>query len=190
MTEKFPPTADHVAMAVVAACRETGEDPFAVMQRVTQLRARHYALHALREVCDIEGARAADLVGCPAKPHYFFANSRSQVFYWNSIKGHRAAKWWREDAFERIVSAIRAVPAPALESAPEAPARSPRVDIEDGKEVFRGSADKPVKLTADIGSIIEPTRPSATPGKIAARNMLAEAMAETARQQARMKSQD
>lgn len=189
MSEKIPPTADHIAMAVVAACRETGEDPFAVMQRVTQLHARHYALHALREVCNIEGARAADLVGCPAKPGYFYSNSRAQVFYWNNIKGCRTAKWWREDAFDRVVAAIRGVGAPVV-TRPTLETPSARVDIEDGKEVFRGSAESPVKLTADPRRIIEPTRPVATPGKIAARNMLAEAAAATARIQARMKDQD
>lgn len=115
------PTADQVARAIVAAARETGEDPIAcasgkathtgqglkVTDRVSRaIRCRHYAMHALvRAFPGLPRETYARLVGCPGKPDKFFDNSKMNVL---PMKGSdRAAKWWNEAAYQRVVEAIR-----------------------------------------------------------------------------------
>jgi hypothetical protein len=113
------PTADDVAWAIVTASREMGEDPIGCATGATARWGRHYAMHALRHVFpDLSGERAALLCGCPGKPVYFWNNSVNQVAYrfklteQESLKRFgepvrtRAAKWWNEDAYNRVIAAI------------------------------------------------------------------------------------
>src|SRR4051794_4351119 len=82
------PNSDQVAWAIVAACRETGDDPIDTATGVADakhghskaIRARHYALHALLTVFpDMRKSLAAALVGAPGKPMAFYNNSITGV---------------------------------------------------------------------------------------------------------------
>ncbi|WP_454629496.1 hypothetical protein [Bradyrhizobium cenepequi] len=124
-------TADQVAWAIVAACRETKDDPIDCISGVVKgglgkhtLRGRHYAMHALLEVFpDLPRAVAARLVGAPGNPMAYYYNSFHNV---SKIQnGRRYARWWDEDAFQRVVSAVRAAPAHVGEKAEQAPAPRP-----------------------------------------------------------------
>lgn len=113
------PSANDVAWAIVTASREMGEDPIGCATGATAKRGRHYAMHALRHVFpDLTGEGAARLCGCPGKPIYFWRNSVNQVAY--KFKPNeqdylkecgepvrtRAAKWWNEDAYNRVIAAV------------------------------------------------------------------------------------
>ena len=146
------PSADAVAWAIVAACRETGDDPIAIASREVGGRARHYAMHALLHVFQELGRHAAaSLVGCPGKPNGFYMNSWHRVARVVSPTGRRQANWWDEDAYGRVIAAVEA-------AVPRAP----------------------IKLSAATGSIVEPLRPAASAGKRALQEMLAEAVRNTA----------
>lgn len=68
------PTADDVAIAIVAACRETGESPVDCASRAPELRARKYTMLALAEVfppkTDEDKRRLCRLAGCPGPGLY------------------------------------------------------------------------------------------------------------------------
>lgn len=92
-------TADVIARAIVAACRETGEDPIKVSTGTPRLRARHYAMHALaRAYPDVKKVRIVVMCGAPGKPDLFWANSLGQTV-------DRAA-WWDKRALQRVVDAV------------------------------------------------------------------------------------
>lgn len=110
------PTADHVARAIVAACKETGDDPIRTIQgglggtsRPIN-RARHYAMHALLHVFqDLPRHTAARIVG-----------SGSPVKFWNT-SWHQIAKprggglghvagWFDDEAYARVITAIQLDP--------------------------------------------------------------------------------
>lgn len=104
------PTADDVAIAIVTACRETGEDPIETIQRRMGVKARHYALHALLHVFPkLSRVSAASMVGCPGKPGAFLTNSWNQVVrpYRNGANPHMA-KWFDDKAYDRVIRAIEA----------------------------------------------------------------------------------
>jgi hypothetical protein len=136
MADRFP-TADQVATAIVAACRETGEDPIEVMDGVHGLRARHYAAHALAKfwppVVGEKESRAllGRLVGVKApesRQWTWFTTSLNQVFkpYENTHRGIKFAHWARwfdDEAFARIVAALEAAMQPAAPIPPPAPKR-------------------------------------------------------------------
>lgn len=118
-------SADVVAVAVVAAARNTGEDPAAVVDREADLRLRHYAFHAL-EHCfpKIDHARIADALGCPGKPSYF---RRSSLWYVLGIGPHRkvGAEWWSADVLADVISTVEAARISLMvdEAVPNAPSR-------------------------------------------------------------------
>jgi hypothetical protein len=138
------PNSDDIAVAIVAACRETGGDPFACMsgakcddpstfektKRTTH--ARHYALRALIHVFpDVNRIRLYKWVGVPGKPNVFWRNS------WHSKGRGRAAEWWSDEVYDRVIRAIEAdrtrrnvVPLPADEVAAPPPYRPPPGTIE------------------------------------------------------------
>lgn len=109
------PTADDVAVAVVAACQETGDDPISTHQgglgvgRATN-RARHYALHALVHVFPhANRLRLCEWVGCPGKPGPFWNSSLHQVVkprYPGSAT--RMANWFDDAAYDRVIRAVEA----------------------------------------------------------------------------------
>ena len=93
-------TADEVARAIVAACKETGEDPVVCLGGYVMIRARHYAMHALAH--HHQDAKRSDLArfcGAPGKPEKFWDNSRRMVL---TNKPH----WWSEEAYGRVVAAL------------------------------------------------------------------------------------
>lgn len=112
-------TADHVAWAIVAACRETGDDPFDCAcgkmrpsgpGRHGALRGRHYALHALVEVFpEHDKFELARMVGAPGNSRAFWHHSWNQVAK-PASSGRRMVNWWDDGAFARVILAIRAVP--------------------------------------------------------------------------------
>lgn len=67
------PSADDVARAIVAACRETGEDPVSLVEGDVNLHARHYAFHALLHVFPSE----------PLKGLARMLGDRRPVSFWN-----------------------------------------------------------------------------------------------------------
>lgn len=106
----YPPTADQVAAAIVAACRETGADPIAVAsghrdevrsapdRKFAISRARAYAALAIREIFKENGPVAiARWVG-----------SLSPACYVTNVDRDRKDgryRWWDEAAFQRVVAA-------------------------------------------------------------------------------------
>lgn len=170
------PTANHVAWAIVAACRETGDDPIAIATGAAKgrnprvgLRARHYALHALIfKYPDLLKAKAAEFVGAPGKPAAFYNNSMNQVArVVNHTTGRRMANWWDEEGFERVIQAIEAV-GPGIESTHPIENDEPELP----------PAPRPVKV-ADVAP--PPHRPFMSERQGKAYRMLQEAMANTAK---------
>jgi hypothetical protein len=107
MSADFP-TADDVAWAIVAGCRETGEDPIACDGRKMSIRGRHYALHALLHVFpELPRYRAAELVGCPGKPAAFWNNSWYQVIRPCGAGGAlHMANWFDDEAYARVIAIV------------------------------------------------------------------------------------
>lgn len=170
------PSADHIAAAIVAACRETGDSPFDVVNGVMRrgpgeksVRGRHYAMHALREVFpDLGKSKAAWFVGAPRQNLSGFYNNSFNCIakVVDRRTGRRVANWWKEEGYQRVILAIRAV-GPGVryrEIDPEPNERAPRRE--------------PVKLSGAIGAAPPPPRPS---GKIALEEMLKQAVQNTAR---------
>lgn len=132
------PSADDVAIAIVAACRETGDNPVETLEgrgamRGDTNRARHYALHALCHVFPkVNRFSLCKLVGCPGKPGAFWNASWNQIVkprYAGSPE--RMAKWWDEALYDRVIRALeadrtrRAVTPPAKDKPEPPPYRSP-----------------------------------------------------------------
>lgn len=118
-------TADLVATAIVAACRETGEDPVACCEGRKGIRARHYVMHALAElfpprlgfpedrarlgrVCGVRWGAGNDYV-----PYNYFSTSLNQVFrpYVDAFKPERSmphwAAWFSDEAYDRVRASLR-----------------------------------------------------------------------------------
>lgn len=104
------PSAEDVAVAIVAACRETGEDPIATAEGIyTQKRARHYALHALVRVFPkASRERLCVYVGCPGNPRQFWASSWNQIVKPQAHGHGHMAKWWDDTVYDRVIRAIEA----------------------------------------------------------------------------------
>lgn len=102
------PTADEVARAIVAAARETGEDPIACASGRVDQRCRHYAMHALAHVFQGIGVESvARMVGVTGKPQVYWSR-----FFNNVVrppkgqKGGHIARWWNDAAYDRVIRAI------------------------------------------------------------------------------------
>jgi len=116
------PGADTIACALVAAARETGENPESFIDRSPDAKFRHYALHALLAAFPgVKSTRLSDVIGCPGKPCYFYRSS----MWWVLGQGpHRQGpvEWWSEEAFGRVCAAVADKPVDAPKrSAPAAP---------------------------------------------------------------------
>ena len=165
MTNFAQPTADDVAVAIVASCRETGDDPMSTASgglgigRATN-RARHYALHALIHVFPVANRyRVCRWVGCPGKEAAFWNASWHQVVRPRASGMGHMANWWDEEAYDRVIRAIE-----AARTARAVGANSPKV-----------------KLSADVGGYVSADRPGVQPEKQRLQDMLAEAAANTAK---------
>lgn len=113
--EWSPPTADTIAVAIIAAAKETGADPIDVAVgvlatagihsgKIAVSRARAYAALALRAVLD----------NVPSKSIATWVASGSPAVYIGSIDfqiRNKQLKWWDNNAFMRVVEAVEsAVP--------------------------------------------------------------------------------
>lgn len=98
------PTSDDIAVALYAACKETGEPIGAFGPNghgATQ--ARHYALHALIHVFPRASKfKLCQLVGCPGKPQSFWSIS------WNMVNGRKRVSWFKDASYDRVIRAIEA----------------------------------------------------------------------------------
>lgn len=122
------PSADHIAIAIVTACRLNGENPLAIVeQRPQRSRARHYALYALACVFpEASKAKLAFLVGCQGNPVYYARNSMAGHY-----DGKQKHTFWNRSIEARVIEAVEACtskPAPAVE-APPAPKAEPQFTV-------------------------------------------------------------
>lgn len=202
-------TADQVAAVIVAACRETGEDPVACAtgkngglpgMTAKTCRARHYALQAIRDVMtDLDPNIAARLVGAPCDPGTFVRVSTFQVAKPIVGTSRRKALWWREEQFARVVAACRAAAMPAQGSTQadsrKLPPRSSAVQKLPAAPP-KGGAHGPPRTALD--RFVDHTGPASYHAggddqlagrereKRACRDLLAEAVANTAKLQAKL----
>jgi hypothetical protein len=171
------PTADDVAVAIIAACRETKEDPIEVATRAPARRARHYAAHALaNQFPDVLRERIADMVGCPGKGIYFWRNSCGQVANPNGL-GRYTVKWWDAAVYRRVIEAIKAA---AMRVEPDRRPR-PRADVYAVTKLAPGfvTRDLPPAPQKRPRQDFQPTAYVA-PGKRELNDILAEAVRNTA----------
>lgn len=120
------PTAFQVATAIVAACRETGEDPvICADQQTASIRARHYVMWALMHVFqEMKPGEAAAACGVNGKPMTFYHNSRYQM-----IPGKRpgGGGFWVPEAYARVIAAIEKT---VVAAPPTSIHRTPRAERE------------------------------------------------------------
>ena len=103
------PTADDIAVAICAACRETGENPIECASGALSNRGRHYALHALLHVFPkADKIKLCVWVGCPGKPKAFWNASWHQVIKPRSSGLGHMAMWWEDDSYDRVIRAVEA----------------------------------------------------------------------------------
>ncbi len=131
------PTSKDVAVAIVAACRETGADPIEVatggerrngvqaqkLQAIT--RARAYAGRAIDKVFN----RVERGVQRPSIARMVGANKPSWFSFFSSLDA-RPLSWWDDEAFKRVVDAVMACePEPTQEVLYTPPANVSRVEV-------------------------------------------------------------
>lgn len=155
-------TADHVARAIVAACRETAEDPVVVASgQPGAFRSRHYAMWALLHVFqDMKPTVAAALVGAPYKPGAFYYNSRASALPSAGRPG--GGNWWNAGTYQRVIEAIGSdEPLPAPEPPPYRPAPPPKPPLaraaklgtsDTAKAVMDDDDDRPIFDRGSIGA--------------------------------------
>jgi hypothetical protein len=109
------PSADQIAAAIVAGCRETGEDPVLFIEGHPDYRARHYAHHALVHL--FPNAPRGSIARCVGGGRYFH---RSSLWYVLGHGPHRSepAAWWADAALGRVIEAIGGEPVAAVVTAP------------------------------------------------------------------------
>lgn len=202
------PTADDVAVAIAAACRETGEDirDFGPNGKGATC-ARHYALHALIHVFPKAAKfKLCEFVLCPGKPVSYWSVS------WNVVNGKHPALWFKPEAYDRVIRAIeadrtrRAVaqqkPAVARPAEP-LPYRPPTPHPKLGTRDANGyrppasaiveeledelAADRPVFDRSVAGGFRKPRQDTFVSSRRAVEEELRQAAANTSRMQERLK---
>jgi hypothetical protein len=102
---KGQPLAEDVGRAILAACKETNEDPFGIVGGRYSARARHYALHALLHVFpDLGRHSACRLVGVKkssAVPSFWMAS-------WDIVRAPPGKTWWDAAVYARVIQGTRA----------------------------------------------------------------------------------
>jgi len=103
------PTADEVAVAIIAAAKETGADPLAVASGERRRpgagglaeigRARYYAAWALHQVFDGASLPSISRMVGAESPQNFLGNVKAQL---NNGK----LKWWNNGVAQRVIVAI------------------------------------------------------------------------------------
>jgi hypothetical protein len=104
------PSADDVAIAVIAACRETGGDPLMIDSgdNMNTNRARHFALHALVHVFPkADRFKLCAWVGA-VKPRAFWQQSWHQVAKPTQNGRAHMAVWFQDGPYDRVIRAIEA----------------------------------------------------------------------------------
>jgi hypothetical protein len=151
-------TADHIAAAIVAACRETGDDPIRTAsgglgtKRPTN-RARHYALHALLHCFpDVDRHSAARMVGCPGSPAQFWNASWHQVAKPRASGFGHVAGWFDDVSYARVIAAIEEVEEDKRDAAI---ARQRLKEIEDNWETLVSGKE----LDSRLDKLKEPKEP-------------------------------
>lgn len=185
-------TADDIAIAIVAACRQTGEDPILAVQGHTlHKKARHYAFHALIHVFPRYNQEVvARCLGSGKSAKQFIAASFVSVL---GRGGRSKAGWWDDDVFDRVIRAIEAGKTAAAVRAPAPRPQAPRSAACDPPPGMPPRAvPKPVPADdaprfARLGGREEV--PASTENKSKLNQMLADALAETARQQAKQRGE-
>lgn len=159
------PTAYEIAVAIVAACRETGAQPEAVVLgaerehggfpiRDAVFRARAYAGRALDRVFN----RPTIAIARPEIARMIGVNKPSWGSFFSAIDG-RKLSWWDEDAFTRVVDAVmdcepQDLPNP-LQSSPE-PLQSPPETVRKPAQVLKATQQRvpdPAKPKTPIGTL-------------------------------------
>lgn len=102
------PTADHIAAAIVAACRLTDEGPFLVARGAYSPRARWYAAYAVQAVFP-DASRPKIGRWCGAGTANFLAICDKQL-------QAKTILWWDEAAFMAVIRAVEAVRVPPLKA--------------------------------------------------------------------------
>lgn len=166
------PTADQVAVAIIAAAREVdpaqwgalalqvagGEQCLAGRHGYTALpRARAYAAKALRSEFDCGAVAIGTMLGF-GTPGACISGIEFQL-------RNKSAKWWQPESLERVIAAVRATKE-SIKPADDVPALLPSRPV--------------VKLSAGDGSYVSADRPVPSRRQISARDMLAEAVRNTA----------
>jgi hypothetical protein len=101
MTAPVFPTPDQVAHAIVAACREFGEDPIAVASGEKGSAARYIAFAALRErFPTVPPVAVARMLGLTAAAFQFAKNAQ------HAMKLPR----WKKDRAARVLRVLAAIP--------------------------------------------------------------------------------
>lgn len=120
------PTADQVARAIIAACRETGEPfPVETLGGNHQERWRHYAVHALHaRFPSCAPSALGRMIGADSfvKPGYFYRSSLWHVLGQTPHARRGPVPWWSDEALDRVMRAI-----PHGEPARQVPDRAAQV---------------------------------------------------------------
>lgn len=163
----------HVAVAIVAAAKETGADPAKVLcgwppsgiplaERLAHSRARMYAATAIAAVLGVREAKAARLVG---------VSNASAPAYFQTIARNRDS-WWDAAAYGRVFAAL-------LKEA--GPVHRPTA-VETVKSVLEDERDRrPVMDRGSFGGVGPRRDPPAPQSKADLLRGLAEAAANTAK---------
>ena len=190
------PTSDHIAIAIVTACRECGADPAVLAPmlaagiqrppdrqgRAALSHARAYAALALRRAFPRCGPVYVSRMVAAGSPSVYLANLEADL-------AKSRLGWFQHLALNRVVAAIRewqprqddvkatlALPEPEPTTGHASPGEQPI----DGQLADRPAA--PVKLQPDRGGYVSLGAP-APQSKAALRDMLRRAVENTARMQ-------
>lgn len=161
------PTADDYAIAIVAACRETGENPLQIEWR-KKLRARHYAIHALIHVFQgVSPLRLCETY-CIENHRQFWASSRQMI-----VEKRNPCGWWDVAAYDRVIRAIeadrtrRAVAPPRKDELRDLPAElSPASQKATAKPAGEPAPAPPSTPHRDAATIRRPRPSPAAPEKL------------------------
>lgn len=165
------PTAYEIAVAIVAACRETGAQPEAVVLgaerehggfpiRDAIFRARAYAGRAIDRVFN----RPTIAIARPDISRLIGVNKPSWSAFFPSIDG-RQLSWWDEDAFKRVVDAVMDCEPPEEQiktGGAETVQSSPQTIEKPPETVQRPAAPK----TAPVLRVPDPAKPKTPIGTL------------------------
>lgn len=172
MTAATFPTADHVAHAIVAACREFGEDPIALAEGRKGSSARIVAYAALRErfsaVPDLSLAR---MLGLRFNASSFVGNARYTM----------KLPYWDGDRAPRVLRVLAAIPEALATLPPHAP--RPVVTVERAPPALRvrtNAGDVVAPMDNEVVRRGPPLKPAPVPPRAAVLRQLAKVQGDVA----------